>query len=76
MLSFLKKKSDASTAAQVPPWHPNFRNYEKLPDVKQVRTAFFVNAAAITVALALLTYFGVQEWQLRSLNAQIADWQR
>ena len=46
MLSLLKKKSDAAAPA-VPAWHPNFRDYEKLPDVKVVRTAFFINAAAI-----------------------------
>lgn len=75
-LPFLKKKSEAAAAPLVPSWHPNFRNYEKLPDVKQVRTAFFVNGAAITIMLALLTYFGIQEWQLHNLKTQIADWQR
>ncbi len=60
----------------VPAWHPNFRNYQKLPDIKVVRTAFFVNAAAITIALALLTYFGFQEWHLRTIKGQVADWQR
>lgn len=76
MLSLLKKKSETAAVSQVPAWHPNFRNYEKLPDIKVVRTAFFVNAAAISVAVALLIYFGFQEWQLRTLNLQIADWQR
>ena len=76
MLSLLKKKSDASAAPQVPAWHPNFRNYEKLPDIKVVRTAFFVNGAAIFVAVGLLLYFGFQEWQLHVLNGQVADWQR
>lgn len=76
MLSLLKKKSDVSAAPQVPAWHPNFRNYEKLPDIKVVRTAFFVNGAAISLALALLIYFGFEEWKLRSLNLQITDWQR
>ena len=47
MLSLLKKKSEAAAAPTVPAWHPNFRNYEKLPDLKVVRTAFFVNGAAI-----------------------------
>ena len=75
-LPFLKKKSEAAAQPLVPAWHPNFRNYEKLPDIKVVRTAFFVNAAAITVTLALLTYFGFQEWQLRSLNSQIDAIQR
>ncbi len=76
MLSLLKKKSEAGAAAQVPPWHPNFRNYEKLPDIKVVRTAFFVNGAAIFLATALLIYFVFQEWQLHVLNGQIADAQR
>jgi len=76
MLSLLKKKSEASAGPQVPPWHPNFRNYEKLPDIKVVRTAFFINGVAISVALALLIYFGVQEWQLRVLHGQVADAER
>jgi hypothetical protein len=75
MLPFLKKKSDAATAPLVPAWHPNFRNFEKLPDIKVVRTAFFVNGAAVSVALALAIFFGAQEWQLRGLRLQIADWQ-
>ncbi len=76
MLSLLKKKSDAAAAAAVPPWHPNFRNYEKLPDIKVVRTAFFINGAAITIALALAIYFGFHEWQLRVLGLQIAEQSR
>jgi hypothetical protein len=72
MLSLLKKKSDAPAASLVPPWHPNFRNYQKLPDIKVVRTAFFVNGAAIFIAIGLLLYGGMQEWQLHVLNAQIA----
>lgn len=76
MLPFLKKKSNAAAAPLVPAWHPNFRNFEKLPDIKVVRTAFFVNGAAVSVALALLIYFGMQEWQLHGLSTQIADWDR
>jgi hypothetical protein len=76
MLPFLKKKSNASAAPQVPAWHANFRNYEKLPDVKVVRTAFFINGAAIFAALALGTYFGIQEWKLRAVNLQLASWQQ
>lgn len=73
MLPFLKKKSDAAAAPLVPAWHPNFRNYEKLPDIKVVRTAFFVNGAAVSVALALLIYFGMQEWQIHGLKVQVAE---
>jgi hypothetical protein len=75
MLSFLKKKNDVGAAPLVPAWHPNFRNAENLPDIKVVRTAFFVNGAAVTIALALAIFCGVQEWQLHGLNLQIADWQ-
>ena len=76
MLSLLKKKSDASAAPALPNWHPNFRNYEKLPDIKVVRTAFFVNGAAVSLALALGIFFGFKEWQLRVLKIQIAEEQR
>ena len=76
MLPLLKKKSEASVVPILATWHPNFRNPERLPDTKIVRTAFFVNAAAISVVLALLTYFGFHELQLRSLHSQLADWQR
>lgn len=73
MLSLLKKKSEAEAAPAVPAWHPNFRNYEKLPDVKVVRTAFFVNGAAILLAVSLLVYFGFREWQIRVINVQVSE---
>jgi hypothetical protein len=76
MLPFLKKKSNAAAAPLVPAWHANFRNYEKLPDIKVVRTAFFINGVAISVAVALAIYFGIQEWKLRAVNLQVAEWQR
>ena len=76
MLSLLKKKSDAAVVPLMPAWHPNFRNYAKLPDIKVIRTAFFINGIAITLTLAALIYLGIQEWQLHSVKGQIADWQR
>ncbi len=76
MLPFLKKKSEASVAPLVPAWHPNFRNFEKLPDIKVVRTAFFVNGAAVSITLALGIYCGMQEVQLSALGTQIADAQK
>ena len=74
MLPLLKKKTEASSAtSQMPAWHPSFRNYERLPDIKVVRTVFFVNAAAITVALAIFTVFIFKEYHLYSLRRQVAD---
>ncbi len=68
------KKSDAVVV--VPAWHPNLRNVEQLPDTKVVRTAFFVNGAAMLVAITVALYFGYGEWKLYEVNKQIATWQR
>lgn len=69
------KKTDQA-GPQTPHWHPNFRNYERLPDTKVVRTVFFVNGGAVLVALALLVYFGFGELQLSSLRSQTEEWQQ
>jgi hypothetical protein len=44
-----------------------------LPDIKVVRTAFFVNGAAVFMALALGIFCGFREWQLAGVNAQVAE---
>jgi hypothetical protein len=66
-----EKKSERAVVA-VPPWHPNLRIAENLPDTKVVRTAFFVNGFAMLVAIALALYLGIQEWKLHEVNKQIA----
>lgn len=73
MLSLLKKKPDSAAANLTPAWHPNFRNFERLPDTKVVRTTFFVNGSAIVVTLVLLAFTGTRELNLHSLNAQVAE---
>ncbi|MDD3179852.1 MAG: hypothetical protein PHQ04_05800 [Opitutaceae bacterium] len=72
MLQLPRKKSDAQPEV-IPPWHPNFRNYEQLPDTKVIRTAFFVNTAAIVVAASLVFCVGFREYDIYSLNEQIAE---
>jgi uncharacterized coiled-coil protein SlyX len=69
------KKSDLQQAPLMPAWHPNFRNHERLPDTKVVRTLFFVNFAAIAIAASLLLYFSYQEYRIKNLSRQIAEWQ-
>jgi hypothetical protein len=71
----LKKRSDAGPVA-APLWHPNFRNYERLPDTKVVRTTFFVNVVAGAVAAGLLLWTGLRELNIRSLGQQIAEAER
>jgi len=75
MAPTLTKKSD-SAALTAPAWHPNLRIVENLPDTKVVRTAFFVNGAALVVVIALLLVLGHQEWSLHEVHKQIADLQR
>jgi hypothetical protein len=69
------KKSEKATASLMPSWHPNFRNFDRLPDVKAVRTSFFVNCLAIVIASGVLLYFGLQEYKVHELRLQIDDWQ-
>jgi hypothetical protein len=76
MSLFKIKKSERAAASVAPSWHPNFRNFERLPDVKAVRTSFFVNFLAIMITLAVLICFGLQEYKLHEVRAQIDDWQR
>lgn len=57
-------------------WHPDFRNAARLPDIKVVRTAFFVNGAAISILLALVILLGTREWQVKVVNRQVEEWQR
>ena len=70
----LKKKAEA--ASTMPPWHPDLRIVERMPDTKVVRTAFFVNGVAILVAVVLALYLITDRWELRSINNQIADTQK
>jgi len=73
-LSLTKRSDDQPAVAPV--WHPNFRNFERLPDTKVVRTTFFVNTAAIVVAVSLLLWLGSREYNLYSLKEQIAATQK
>jgi hypothetical protein len=76
MPSFLKKKPEANAVSEMPPWHPNLRNFARLPDTKVVRTAFFINGASVFIALGLLLWFSYQEYELHNLDRQIGDWDR
>jgi hypothetical protein len=76
MPSLLKKKSEKPAVALVPAWHPNFRNFERLPDTKVVRTTFFINTATIALSLGLVLWFSYQEYTIRDLSQQITYWQR
>lgn len=68
----LTRKSDAGPAA-APLWHPNFRNYDRLPDTKAVRTALLVNVVAGAAALVMLGWIGYREYEIFSMRQQQAE---
>ena len=75
MLPSLKKPSEKAAVSLIPAWHPNFRNVELLPDIKVVRTSFFLNGAAILVVIGLVFYLIENTIALRALREQVAYWQ-
>ena len=68
---FQKKPRDKKAAAPAAPaWHPNFRNFDRLPDTKTVRTSFFINVGAVGLVLVLLGWTISGELRLHSLRSE------
>lgn len=53
-------------------WHPDFRDAALLPDIKVVRSIFFINFATLILAVGLLGYWGFLELQIGSLKNAIS----
>ncbi len=49
-------------------WHPDFRNTQTLPDIKPVRSMFFINFGTLALTIILVFYWGFLEWQLATLG--------
>jgi ABC-type uncharacterized transport system permease subunit len=73
-MQFSWRKSDQSQARLISAWHPNFRNRERLPDTKVVRTYFFVNFTAVMLVLCLALAVWYQEYRIGVLDRQVSDW--
>lgn len=73
MLSLLKKSGAEKAAHQAIPWRPDFRDASTLPDTKTVRTHFFLNLIAVTVAGAMLLYVAQREFLIADLEDSLAD---
>lgn len=54
------------------PWHQDFRNTDALPDIKVIRTRFFVNFVAIVVPLFVSILWAQQELSLSEVRGDIA----
>ena len=57
-------------------WHPDFRNSQRLPDTKVVRTSFLLNGVAVLVAAVAVMALLHQVYQLRELNSEVDQWQQ
>ena len=64
------KKSKAPSQS---PWHQDFRNAEVLPDIKVIRTQFFVNFVAIVIPLFIAIMWIQKEVSLNSLKGNLAN---
>jgi hypothetical protein len=67
----LTKKRDAAPASP-PAWHPNFRDFERLPDTSAIRKTFFVNATAVLFAVLAAGWLAWNEFQVRNYATQQA----
>jgi Tfp pilus assembly protein PilN len=71
MLNLLKKNA-GTEGRKTPRWRPDFRKLDALPDIKSVRTSFFVNLACITAALILLGITLSREFQVFTINKDLS----
>lgn len=78
-MSLTKKKASARSAYS---WRPNFRDVEALPDLRVVRTKFFLPAIAISLTVAFSSYLIFQEYRavgiaenIRKVEAEIATYE-
>lgn len=76
MLSLLKKPTSEVAVSASPAWHPDFRNYERLPDTKVVRTSFLINGLMVLMTGILITIFCHQAVLLREVKSQASHWQK
>ena len=75
MLSKLKKPTPEADPALLA-WHPDFRNNQRLPDTKVIRTSFLINGLVVLLAAVLVTGLSFRVYQLRDLTRQVDEWQK
>ena len=57
-------------------WRPDFREAEKLPDTKVIRTGFLLNFIAIAVALLVVSLYAVREYSLQVTMQSVKELER
>ena len=70
----MSKKWDKKVEVEVElNWRPDFRDRQSLPDIKTVRTTFFISAIAVTIAVMSVMHVGFQEYTIYSLGKKIEE---
>lgn len=69
------KKSKKGDSVHQSGWHPDFRNPASLPDVKVVRTVFFIRGALILALVAILGIAGYREYDIRIFHDEVKTWE-
>ncbi len=54
-------------------WRPDFRDHESLPDIKVVRTSFFVSVAFMAIAVGFVAFLGFREFQKTGVEESISS---
>jgi Tfp pilus assembly protein PilN len=67
----MKLPLKSAQTAKVGNWHANFRVAEGLPDLKPIRTSFFINLLFITLAVAALLFTAHREFLGYSIRSEI-----
>ena len=70
----MSKKWDKKVEAEAElNWRPDFRDRQSLPDIRTVRTTFFITAIAVTIAVMSVMHVGFQEYNIYSLGKKIEE---
>jgi hypothetical protein len=72
-MNLLRKDSSTSAMSN---WHPNFRNAAALPDLKVIRTSFFVNVFCVTLGAAAVLFTAHREFLASNYRSEIEQAER
>lgn len=67
----MKIKIRKTKGEEESPWHQDFRNSEALPDIKVIRTRFFLNFVAFLIPACVAILWILQELNLGALREEI-----
>lgn len=70
----MKLKKPKKTVVTIA-WRPDFRDIEDLPDIKVIRSGFFLSAFFVSMAVALLLFVFFREYQKSTTEKNVVELQ-